>query len=87
MICKKIIYKGNFNQKILEKVYDITRKNEITGEIRNLNSKEIHLNLEGDPSFIKLIQHQIENEISKSITEKTVSHLDYQNFKGLSFYP
>lgn len=87
MICRKIIYKGKFDQKNIEKIYDITRKSEITGEVRNLNHQEVHLNLEGDPSFIKLIQHQIEKSLSHTILEKTIAPMAYQNYKGLTFFP
>ena len=52
MIARKITYKGSFNSQIVSTIFDITRKIEITGEVRPVGSQEIILNLEGDPSMI-----------------------------------
>lgn len=85
MICRKVTYHGNFSPEVVSSIYDITRKNEITGEVKVLSPKVIELNLEGDPSVIKLIQHQIERKVKDHITEKSVSILPFQYFKGISF--
>ena len=85
MISKKIIYYGNFDEAVAAKMYDLTRNNEITGEVKNVSPEQIQLKLEGDASFIKLIQHQIENTFKDKIKNKEVSHLPYQNYKGIVF--
>ena len=86
MIARKIIYKGNFSSEIVANIFDITRKIEITGEIRPVGATEVILNLEGDPSMIKLIQHQIERKV-KTITGKSVEQIPYQYYQGLNFLP
>ena len=67
MICRKIIYRGQFDEQSATQIFDITRRNEISGEVKFLSPQEIQLNLEGDPSFIKLIQHQIEHLLKGKI--------------------
>jgi hypothetical protein len=84
MIARKIIYKGNFNKQVVSDIFDITRKIEITGEVKPLGTQEIVLSLEGDPSMIKLIQHQIERKAKSSITGKTVEQMPYQYFNGIT---
>ena len=83
MIARKITYKGNFNQEAVGIIYDITRKNEITGQVRAVSPELVELNLEGDPSMIKLIQHQIERKIKTAITGKEVTQLPFSNYKGV----
>lgn len=85
MIARKIIYKGNFNQDAVAAIYDITRRTEITGQVQAQGTNEVVLNLEGDPSMIKLIQHQIERKVKTAITSKTVEQLPFQNFIGVTF--
>lgn len=85
MIARKIIYRGSFNNEVVETMFDITRKNEITGIVKKLNEKEVELNLEGDPSQIKLIQHQIERKVKPFITEKKIEQIPYQYYVGVQF--
>lgn len=85
MIARKITYKGNFNQQTIGEMYDITRKIEITGEFKANGANEVVLNLEGDPSMIKLLQHQIERKVKTAITDKTVEPLPFMNYIGVTF--
>ncbi len=85
MICRKITYRGTFDELAAAQMYDITRKNEINGEVKVISPQEIQLNLEGDPSFIKLIQHQIEHSLSDKISNKDVTKLSYQQYSGINF--
>ena len=87
MIARKITYKGSFNSEIVSTIFDITRKIEITGEVRPVGSQEVILNLEGDPSMIKLIQHQIERKVKNAITGKTIEQIPYQYYSGINFLP
>jgi hypothetical protein len=87
MIARKITYKGHFNQEAIAMIYDITRKIEITGEVKPEGHLQVTLNLEGDPSMIKLVQHQIEHKVKTAITGKTVEKIPYQYFAGLNFLP
>lgn len=84
MIARKITYKGNFNQDALTIIYDIARKSEITGQVKMMNEREIVLNLEGDPSFIKLLQHRIDRSAKAFISEKIVEQIPYQRFVGVT---
>jgi hypothetical protein len=84
MIARKIIYKGHFNDKVLAEIYDISRKIEITGEVKMINPHEIHLHLEGDPSMIKLLQHQVERKVKTAISDKVIEPLAYQHYLGLT---
>ncbi len=86
MIARKIIYTGNIDESTLAAIYDVTRKTEITGEVRKKSASEVELNLEGDPSMIKLIQHQIERRVKDSIKDKTVSQIPFQYFVGVTFF-
>lgn len=85
MIAKKIIYRGNFNDVAVGEIFDITRKNEITGQVKKVSDKQIELNLEGDASMIKLIQHQIERKVKPHISDKTVESVPYQYYVGVTF--
>jgi hypothetical protein len=87
MIARKILYRGNFNDQVASTVFDIARKNEITGIINRHGLSEVELKLEGDPSVIKLIQHQIEHKVKDQIKDKLVETIPYQYFKGLVFNP
>ncbi len=87
MIARKITYKGNFNSECIGTIIDITRKIEITGEVKPNGSNEVILNLEGDPSMIKLVQHQIERKVKSAITGKTIEQIPYQYYSGLKFLP
>jgi acylphosphatase len=84
MIARKITYIGHFNQEALAIMYDITRKTEITGQVQALGDNQIELNLEGDASMIKLIQHQIERRVKSFIKDKTVTPIPYHNYIGVT---
>ncbi len=84
MIARKITYKGHFNQEALGMIFDITRKIEITGQVKSISNEQIELNLEGDPSMIKLIQHQIERKVKPYISDKSVEPIPYQNYIGIT---
>jgi acylphosphatase len=75
MIARKITYLGKFTDELAGEVFDITRKNEITGVIKKVNEREIELSLEGDPSQIKLIQHQIEKLSHTFLIKKSFKFL------------
>ena len=83
MIARKITYLGKFTDELAGEVFDITRKNEITGVIKKVNEREIELSLEGDPSQIKLIQHQIERKVKSYIQNKNVEQIPYQYYQGI----
>ncbi|MGE3611167.1 MAG: hypothetical protein AB7I27_16365 [Bacteriovoracaceae bacterium] len=83
MIARKITYKGNFDQSDVGTIFDITRKIEITGQVKSVSQSEIELNLEGDPSMIKLIQHQIERKVKAHISNKEITAIPYQNYVGV----
>ncbi len=85
MIARKITYQGNFTTDDVATIFDITRKIEITGEVKTINNQEIVLNLEGDPSMIALLQHQIDRKMKKAIKGKTVAPLTFHYYKGLTF--
>lgn len=86
MITRKIVYKGNFSKEAVSEIYDITRKIEITGEVKTNGAGEVVLNLEGDPSMIKLIQHKIEHSKLKAlIADKSVEQIPFQNYQGVLF--
>lgn len=84
MIARKITYKGNFNQDALNIIFDIARKSEITGQVKMMSDREIVLNLEGDPSFIKLLQHRIDRSARAFISEKFVEPIPYQRYVGIT---
>ncbi len=84
MIARRITYKGNFNQEALSIIYDIARKTEITGQIQMVNEREVVLNLEGDPSFIKLLQHRIDRSAKAFISDKVVEPIPYQRYVGMT---
>ena len=83
MIARKITYKGQFNQEDVGAIYDITRKNEITGQVRSVSSDVVELNLEGDPAQIKLIQHMIERKVKAAISGKLVERIPFQHYRGI----
>jgi hypothetical protein len=85
MIARKITYTGNFDELALATMFDITRKIEITGQVKVLSSNEVELNLEGDPSMIKLVQHMIERKVKSLIAGKTIVPIPYQNYIGITF--
>lgn len=85
MIARRITYKGNFDSQSIGMIYDITRKIEITGQVKAKGDREVVLNLEGDASMIKLIQHQIERKVKSAITDKVVEPIPYQNYVGVTF--
>lgn len=85
MIARKITYRGNFKPESFANIFDITRKNEITGQVKKVSDQEVELNLEGDPSQIKLIQHMIERKEKQTIIGKTVEQIPYHYFVGVTF--
>jgi len=85
MIARKIVYKGQFDNITADTVYDIVRKIAVTGEIKQQNNAQLTLELEGDPSMIKLIQHQIERRIKGRISDKAVDTIPYRHYTHLSF--
>jgi hypothetical protein len=87
MIARKITYRGNFDEKTISAMYDITRKTEITGQVSTPSPNEVVLNLEGDPSMLQLVQHQIERKVKSSISGKTVEQIPYQYYVGVTFLP
>ncbi len=87
MIARKITYRGNFNDETIGTIFDITRKNEITGQVKKVSDHEVELNLEGDPSMIKLVQHQIERKVKTIISDKSIAQIPYQYYVGLTFLP
>ncbi len=84
MIARKIIYSGSLDTATAETIFDIVRKIEITGEVRFTTPNVIELDLEGDPSMIKLVQHQVEHKV-KGLT-KTIQPEPFKNYQGLDFY-
>jgi hypothetical protein len=84
MIARKITYLGNFNDEVFGIIFDITRKNEITGIVKKVSEKQVELSLEGDPSQIKLIQHQIERKVKPYIQNKNVEQIPYQYYQGIN---
>ena len=83
MIARKITYSGPIDVTQAEVIYDIVRKIEITGEVRFTTPGKVELDLEGDPSMIKLIQHQVERRVA-GLTKEVVPR-PFQNFQGLDF--
>lgn len=81
MIARKIVYTGSFNDESLDLICDITRRISITGEIKRKGTTHIELDLEGDPSMIKLIQHQIERRVKT--TGKEVTPIPFANYHNL----
>lgn len=86
MIARKITYKGNFDSETLGTIFDITRKIEITGQVRP-GPQEVVLNLEGDPSMVKLVQHVIERKVKKAIIGKTIEQIPFQYYQGVIYLP
>lgn len=87
MIARKITYSGHFNEDAVSAIVDIARKTEITGQVTTPSSHEVVLNLEGDPSMLKLLQHQIERKVKSSISGKTVEQIPYQYYVGVTYLP
>ena len=87
MIARKITYKGHFNLEAIGVIYDITRKQEITGQVKAQGPEEVVLNLEGDAAMIKLVQHMVEHKMKKTITGKTVEQIPFQYYVGVIFLP
>lgn len=83
MIARKITYLGQLDAAAAETVFAIARRIEITGEIKYVGPDKIELDLEGDPSMIKLVQHQVERELKSLVKHKEVASLPYRNYTGL----
>jgi hypothetical protein len=84
MIARKITYTGTLDMAAAEAIYDIVRKIEITGEVHFKAPGKVVLDLEGDPSMIKLVQHQVERRVDG--LAKEVVHLPFKNYQGLDFF-
>ncbi len=84
MIARRITYKGNFNEEALSIIFDITRKTEITGQVKMMSESEIVLNLEGDAAYIKLLQHRIDRAAKPFITSRMVEQIPYQRYVGVT---
>lgn len=85
MIARKIVYEGKFDDAHVADIFDITRKNEITGEVKKISDNAVELLLEGDPSQIKLIQHQIERKVKDAISAKSVTPIPFRYYSGITF--
>lgn len=85
MIARKITYRGSFTEETIGDIFNITRDKEITGQVQKVSDQEVVLNLEGDPSQIKLIQHQIERKVKPAIKDKKVEPIPYQYYVGVTF--
>ncbi|MDH4468680.1 MAG: hypothetical protein QE271_11540 [Bacteriovoracaceae bacterium] len=85
MICRKINYFGDFDDKTAGEVFDIVRKVEITGVVTKKSSDCLELLLQGDASMIKLAQHKIERQAKDVITNKEILIMPFQNLEGISF--
>ena len=84
MITRKITYSGRLDAAAAEMVFDIARRIEITGEIKFTTNK-LELDLEGDPSMIKLVQHQVERKLKALVENKEVVSMPMKNYRGLDF--
>lgn len=84
MIARKITYRGNFNDQNVGDMYNITRDTEITGLVKKVSPNEVELSLEGDASYIKLIQHRIERKVKSAISDKTVVPTEYKYYVGVT---
>jgi len=87
MITRKVTYHGNFDPSAISALVDLARKAELTGQVTTPSPNAVVLNLEGDPSYLKLLQHQIERKLKTIITGKDVEKLPYQYYVGLTFLP
>lgn len=85
MIARKIVYEGKFDDATVADIFDITRKNDITGEVKKIADNSVELLLEGDPSQIKLIQHQIERKVKNAISGKSITSIPFQYYSGITF--
>lgn len=83
MIARKITYEGRLDAAAAEVVFDIARRIEITGEIKFVGPNRVELDLEGDPSMIKLIQHQVERKLKTQVEHKHITPMPYKNYTGL----
>ncbi len=83
MIARKITYTGSIDTVAAEVIYDVVRKIEITGEVRFVAPGKLELDLEGDPSMIKLVQHQVERRVQG--LKKDVVSRPFRNYQGLDF--
>jgi len=84
MIARKITYTGSLDMAAAETIYDIVRNIEITGEVHFSAPGKVVLDLEGDPSMIKLVQHQVERRVD-GLT-KSVDQIPFRNYQGLDFF-
>ena len=83
MITRKITYLGRLDAAAAETVFDLARRIEITGEIKFVTPNKLELDLEGDPSMIKLVQHQVERKLKSLVESKEVITMPYRNYRGL----
>lgn len=85
MICRKIEYRGQFNDQVTGEIFDIVRKIEISGVVTKKSSEVVELLLQGDPSMIKLAMHKIEHKVKTAIKDKVITPMSYQNISGIDF--
>ena len=85
MIARKIIYEGIFDDRTLNAVYELVRKIEITGNLKKNSAGHLELNLEGDLSMIKLIEHQIERKCPTHIKGKEILPAQIMNYPNFSY--
>lgn len=86
MISRKITYQGQLDAASAETVFDIARRIEITGEIKFVTPNKVELDLEGDPSMIKLVQHQVERSLKSLVQSKEVVTIPFKNYQGLDLF-
>lgn len=85
MICRQLTYKGNFSSSNLEQFYKIARRIELAAVIKKINDQTVELVVEGDPSMIKLLQHQIERSLKDVIIEKQIISIPFRHISGINF--
>jgi len=85
MICRKITYEGEINLNVAKEIFDVVRKIEIKGEVFKNQDNSVTLLLEGDPSMIKLAQHQIERKAKNSISNKVIESIPFGHYSSLVF--
>jgi hypothetical protein len=44
----------------------------------------VELDLEGDPSMIKLIEHQVERRVRANIKSKNITQIPYKHYAGVT---
>lgn len=86
MIARKIVYKGQLDAVATERIYEIARRKEITGEVKFVTPNQVELDLEGDPAVIKLLQHQIERGVKGLIQDKSVTPNPFRYYDNFTLF-